>query len=84
VRKRLGSTPTHVLKPDSAAIDAGVNHCPATAQRGDALAWIELYPDFASSESVVSLDGEKVTYPEMDLDALLSVLDEPERLYRTT
>jgi hypothetical protein len=49
----------------------------------EAFAWIELYPEHGS-ESVVSLDGEKVTYPEMDLDALLSVLDEVERLYETT
>jgi hypothetical protein len=49
----------------------------------EALGWIELYPDQASSQSVVSLDGEKTTYPDMDLEALLSVLDEAERRYKT-
>jgi hypothetical protein len=49
----------------------------------EALAWIELYPDHASSESVVSLDGEKVTYPEIDLELLLSILDETQRLHET-
>jgi hypothetical protein len=49
----------------------------------EALAWIELYPDPASSQSVVSLKGEKVTYPELDLEALLSVVDEAQRLYET-
>lgn len=49
----------------------------------EAFAWIELYPEHGS-ECVVSLDGEKLTYPEMGLDALLSVLDEAERLYETT
>ena len=48
----------------------------------EALAWIELYPGHAS-ESVVSLCGQKSTYSEMDLAALLSVLDEAERLYET-
>jgi hypothetical protein len=47
----------------------------------EAHCWIELYPDGAS-ESVVSLDGQKITCPEMDLEALLSVLDEAERLQR--
>lgn len=54
-----------------------------TDQPCDVLAWIELYPDPASSQSVVSLKGEKVTYPELDLEALLSVVDEAERLYET-
>lgn len=48
----------------------------------EAFAWIELYPEHGS-ESVVSLDGEKLTYPEIGLDALLSVLDEAERLHET-
>ena len=48
----------------------------------EALGWIELYPDPVSSESVVRLDGKKVIYPQMDLDALLSILDEAERLYK--
>jgi hypothetical protein len=47
----------------------------------DALVWIELYPDEYATESVVSLAGEKTTCPDVDLDALLSVLDEAERLY---
>jgi hypothetical protein len=51
-------------------------------ERG-ALGWIELYPEQAS-ESVVSLCGETTTYPEMDLDTLLSVLDETRRLYEIT
>ncbi len=46
----------------------------------EALAWIELYPDHAS-EVVVSLDGKKTTYPDIDLETLLSILDEAERLY---
>ncbi len=46
----------------------------------EALGWIELYPDQAS-ESVVSLCGESTIYPDMDLDTLLSILDEAERLY---
>ncbi len=48
----------------------------------EAFGWIELYPEHGS-ESVVSLGGEKVTYPQMDLEALLSVLDEAERLHET-
>lgn len=48
-----------------------------------ALGWIELYPEQAS-ESVVSLCGERTTYPAMDLDTLLSVLDETRRLYEIT
>ena len=46
----------------------------------EALGWIELYPKHAS-ESVVSFCGEKVIYLNIDLDTLLSVLDEAERLY---
>lgn len=49
-----------------------------------ALAWVELYPDHASSEVVVSLAGERTTYPDLDFEALLSVVDETERLYETT
>ena len=52
-------------------------------ERG-ALGWIELYPEQEASESVVSLCGEWTTYPDMDLDALLSVLDETRRLYEIT
>jgi hypothetical protein len=37
-------------------------------------AWIELYPDGASY-AVVSLDGDRKTYADVDLQALLSVLD---------
>jgi hypothetical protein len=48
----------------------------------EAFAWVELYPEHGS-ESVVSICGHKRVYPEMDLDALLSVLDEAERLYET-
>ena len=51
-------------------------------ERG-ALGWIELYPEQAS-ESVVSLCGEWTIYPDMDLDTLLSVLDETRRLYEIT
>jgi hypothetical protein len=51
-------------------------------ERG-ALGWIELYPEQAS-ESGVSLGGERTTYPDMDLDTLLSVLDETGRLYEIT
>ena len=51
-------------------------------ERGS-LGWIELYPE-QTSESVVSLCGETTTYPEMDLDTLLSVLDETRRLYEIT
>jgi hypothetical protein len=48
----------------------------------EALVWIELYPGYAS-ESVVSLGGQKSTYPEMDFDIILSVVDEAQRLYET-
>jgi hypothetical protein len=48
----------------------------------EALGWIELYPEHAS-ESVVSLCGQRSAYPEMDLEALLSILDEAERLCET-
>jgi hypothetical protein len=48
-------------------------------ERG-ALGWIELYPEQAS-ESLVSLCGEMTIYPDMDLDSILSVLDETRRLY---
>jgi hypothetical protein len=48
----------------------------------EALAWIELYPGYAS-KSVVSLAGEKSTYPQMDFDIILSVVDEAQRLYET-
>jgi hypothetical protein len=48
----------------------------------EAFAWIELYPEHGS-ESVVSICGHKRVYPEMDLETLLSVLDEAERLYET-
>ena len=40
----------------------------------EALAWIELYPEGAS-RAVVSLAGDRTTYPDMDLDTLLSILD---------
>jgi hypothetical protein len=46
----------------------------------EALGWIELYPEHGS-ESVVSLCGEWTAYPDIDLDTLLSILDESERLY---
>jgi hypothetical protein len=49
----------------------------------EALAWIKLYPDQAS-EVVVSLDGEKTTYPDVDLETLLSIVEEAERLYEST
>lgn len=44
--------------------------------------WVELYPDH-SSGARASLAGEKTTFAEMDFDALLSILDEAERLYQT-
>lgn len=44
----------------------------------DAPAWIELYPEGAS-HAVVSLAGDRTTYPGMDLDTLLSILDGIER-----
>ena len=47
----------------------------------EAFAWVELYPEHGS-ESVVSICGHKRVYPEMYLDALISVLDEAERLWR--
>jgi hypothetical protein len=47
------------------------------------LAWVELYPDNNTTESVVSLAGEKSIYPDMDFETLLSVLDETEHLYET-
>jgi hypothetical protein len=48
----------------------------------EALGWIELYPEHAP-QSVVNLCGQRSVYPQMDLEALLSVLDEAERLYET-
>ena len=45
----------------------------------EAPAWIELYPDLGS-ESVVSLDGQMTIYPDMDLDTILSIVDETKRL----
>src|SRR5918999_3287539 len=47
----------------------------------EAPVWIELYPDLASSESVVSIDGQRITYPDIDLEAVLSIVDEAERLF---
>lgn len=47
------------------------------------LAWIELYPDSNATESVVSLAGKKVIYPNMDFETLLSVLDEAAHLHET-
>ena len=46
----------------------------------EAPAWIELYPDLAS-ESVVGFDGQRITYPDIDLETVLSIVDEAERLF---
>jgi hypothetical protein len=46
----------------------------------EAPAWIELYPDFGP-ESVVAIDGQMSIYPDMDLEAVLSIVDETERLF---
>lgn len=40
----------------------------------EAPAWIELYPE-GTSQTVVSMNGERYTYPGMDFDTLLSILD---------
>ena len=48
----------------------------------EAFAWVELYPQH-SSRAVVSLAGKKTTFEEMHFDALLSVVDEAERLYES-
>jgi hypothetical protein len=45
-----------------------------------ACAWVELYPQHTYG-AVVSLAGKKTPFEEMGFDALLSIVDEAERLY---
>jgi hypothetical protein len=46
----------------------------------EAPVWIELYPDLGS-ESVVGFNGQRIVYPDIDLEAILSIVDEAERLF---
>jgi hypothetical protein len=41
----------------------------------DAPVWIELYPDGASHAVVGSADGSRRSFPSIDFDTLLSILD---------
>ena len=41
----------------------------------DAPVWIELYPDGASHAVVGSTDGSRTSFPSIDFDTLLSILD---------
>ena len=42
--------------------------------------WIELYPDHGA-RALVNLDGKTTEFAGMDFEALLSILDEAERLH---
>ena len=47
--------------------------------KNQSLAWVELYPEY-SSESVVSVGGERLTITWIELTDLLSIIDRTERL----